>query len=261
MNKILILLFSIVVMFVSLSCNKNKTSQSENSESNNNSDSVKIELKNGTGIATLHKDSAKTVYICFTSGSYDFLKGKISVLDDIGNVRFNQIFMPDNKTDGPFGREITYDLEPDNNYMLSIGESLMQGDPWGGNLTVEIDLSNKIPYAEAKHYFVRNDFLPELLKNNKIDSQENFNRIFGLATTMNAKPTPIDFSKQYVIAIINDTTNRATILTIESLTKKDNDITLSYRENIGDEQTYTIRPFLLLVVDKSQEGNILINRE
>jgi hypothetical protein len=45
------------------------------------------------------------------------------------NIRISQIVMPGGKTDGPFGRELTYKLSRKGTYQLIIDHNMMAGDP------------------------------------------------------------------------------------------------------------------------------------
>ena len=84
-----------------------------------------------------------------------------------------------------------------------------------------------------------------------------------MASTMSAggKPTPIDFSKQYVIAIIRPVTDKATTLVVQSLLQKENDIILSYTKTEREKQSFNTRPFLLLIVDNTYNKNIVIKKQ
>ncbi len=80
-----------------------------------------------------------TVYIPIKKGR------QLSVLlvpsDSIANIRINQIFTPDGKADGPFGRDLKRTLVQEGTYKLIIAEDLMQGDEWKGKfwLTVKVE--------------------------------------------------------------------------------------------------------------------------
>jgi hypothetical protein len=122
---------------------------------------------------------------------------------------------------------------------------------------------NNIPFEEAKNYFVKNTFTADSLADPKIVTQKDFDAIFGMASTMSAggKPTPIDFSKQYVIAIIRPVTDKATTLAVQSLLQKENDIILSYTKTEREKQSFNTRPFLLLIVDNTYNKNIVIKKQ
>lgn len=119
-----------------------------------------------------------------------------------------------------------------------------------------------VPFLEAKNYFVNNTYEDGGLSNPKITTQADFDMIFGMATTMgeNGKPTPIDFSKQYVIALIEQKNDRDANIEIKSLKKIGNTITLAYHLAEAQKQTYIIRPFVLLIVDKQYQGSVQIQK-
>jgi len=115
-----------------------------------------------------------------------------------------------------------------------------------------------IPFIEAKRYFVKNTYKYGDLKNPKIDSQKKFDHIFGVGMVMgNDNPTPIDFSKQYVIAVIEKETNRTTTLVPKALVRNNQKkIVFKYDIQEGEAQSSTTVPYLLLVVDKSYKGKV-----
>lgn len=80
-----------------------------------------------------------TVYIPVKQGRH--LTVSVSPEDMIANVRINQLFTPDGKADGPFGRELKTQLHQQGTYKLIIAENMMQGDEWKGNfkLTIKVE--------------------------------------------------------------------------------------------------------------------------
>ncbi|MEA5141333.1 hypothetical protein [Arcicella rigui] len=124
--------------------------------------------------------------------------------------------------------------------------------------------SSTIPYQIAKRYFVKNTYQPNSLKNPKIQSQEQFREIFGMATVMgkDGQPTVIDFNTQYVIAIIKDETTFGTTITPLSLTKNSKGIIeLNVEVREGKSQSYRIVPTLILVVDKQHQGRVVVKEQ
>jgi hypothetical protein len=116
-----------------------------------------------------------------------------------------------------------------------------------------------IAFTVAKNYFVRND--ARKLSDPKIETAEVFKELFGMATTMgkDGKPTTIDFAKQYVIAVLFPETNRATTIEPVSLQKDTKgEILLTYKMVVGQEQSYTTIPNLIIVVNKSENGNVTL---
>lgn len=122
--------------------------------------------------------------------------------------------------------------------------------------------SQDIPFIVAKNYFAKNIVPQGSLENPKLETKENFDSLFGAATTMSGKPTEIDFSKQYVVAIIGDETDVATEISPISLQKNDkNEIRLTYRINKGNKQSFKIRPLLIVIVDKTHEGTVTVKEQ
>jgi len=121
-----------------------------------------------------------------------------------------------------------------------------------------------VPFIVAKNYFVKNTVKQVGLENPKIETKENFDALFGAATTMgkNGKPTEINFSKQYVIAVVGDETDIATEISPVSLQKDDkNRVTLNYKTTKGSKQSFKIRPALIVIVDRNYEGPISIKEQ
>jgi len=94
-----------------------------------------IELKSSWDSIRLHKISKVSDTISFDSKDFKQLNAELHS-DKPGNIRFNMIILPDNNSDGPFGRDIQYTLDKKGDYKLIVGESLMQGDPFDGNYTI-----------------------------------------------------------------------------------------------------------------------------
>lgn len=120
-----------------------------------------------------------------------------------------------------------------------------------------------VPFEVANGYFVKNDVDPSILKNGKISTESEFSSIFGAATVMgpNGKPTVIDFSKQYVVAIIGQETDSATTITPVGLEKANDKLTFIYDYTVGDKQSFTMKPVLIIVVDSdNKEDLVLVKR-
>ncbi len=114
-----------------------------------------------------------------------------------------------------------------------------------------------IPFKLAKNYFVNNTFKKSDLTGNKILSAKKFNEIFSMATAMGnaGKPTSIDFTKQFVIVVIYEITDFNTVLIPEKLVKiSNNKLNFEFETNIGEKQTMTIRPFIIIIVDKKYKN-------
>lgn len=68
------------------------------------------------------------------------LSASLQTEEPTANIRINQIFTPDNKADGPFGKELKYPIKMEGNYQLKIGENMMQGDEWKGTFWLTISV-------------------------------------------------------------------------------------------------------------------------
>lgn len=117
----------------------------------------------------------------------------------------------------------------------------------------------EIPYIVANRYFVNNTV--KSIDSPKITTQAEFDKIFGAATAMgeDGLPTKINFSKQYVIAVIKPETDYSTTLVPIGLQKEENgEIVFSYKVEKGEKQSYTTVPCLIIVVDNSTSGNVVL---
>ena len=121
-----------------------------------------------------------------------------------------------------------------------------------------------IPFEKAKGYFFKNNADLSGITNNKISTQEDFNKLFGSATLMGptGKPTVIDFSKQYVIPVVKDEVDYPAELTPISLSKENDSLILKYRYKVQDQKkTFTSRPTFLIIVDKKYDGSVVLVEE
>lgn len=117
-----------------------------------------------------------------------------------------------------------------------------------------------IPYTEAHNYFVRNDAkdVPS-----KITSQEQLEQYFGMAAFMgkNGEPTKIDFSKEYVIAVVLPVTDLQTELKAGELKQLGDTLVFHYQMKQGEKQTFTIRPMLMIIVSNDYQGAVKLAAE
>lgn len=115
-----------------------------------------------------------------------------------------------------------------------------------------------IAYETVQGYFVRNDADLSTLKNGKITTDAEFSAIFGPAPVMgaNGMPTKVDFTKQYVIAVVGDKTDSTVTITPISLEKNNHLLTFTYEYKVGDQQSFTIQPALIVAVDSRYAGDL-----
>lgn len=102
-----------------------------------------------------------------------------------------------------------------------------------------------ISYTEARNYFVRNDV--QHFGEMQITTQEQFDSTFGAAAYMGqgGQPTPIDFSRQMVLAVTCEPVNRQVSLVAVSLSASaDGTLTLVYRKKVTPGSATRPRPAL-----------------
>ena len=118
-------------------------------------------------------------------------------------------------------------------------------------LLLSCSSENEIPFTQLNNYFFKNNV--EFPSSPMIDSQADFEHYFGMATVMgkNGMPTPVDFDKEFVIAVVNPVTDNYTEMAPISLVNKNGTLVFTYRETVGDKQTYSIQPILLIKVDRT----------
>lgn len=120
----------------------------------------------------------------------------------------------------------------------------------------------KIPYKMAENYFVKNTYADKDIHAVKITSQQELEKIFGMATTagQSGKPAPVDFSKEYIIACIAKESNKNTSIDVINLDKTDEKLVLTYNINEREIQYFTSRNAILIIVNKQYQGEIILNQ-
>lgn len=85
------------------------------------------------------KNDDQELILKLTNFEQSHIKAKISTKEKDFNIRFNQIKLPNGDYDGPFGREITYDIPEKGEVWLMIGKSNMASGNTKGHFTVSIE--------------------------------------------------------------------------------------------------------------------------
>jgi hypothetical protein len=118
--------------------------------------------------------------------------------------------------------------------------------------------SNEVTFEVAKNYFFKND--QEIPASPKITTAEEFGKLFGMATTMgnDGKPTEIDFTKQFVLAIVMPVTNLATEITPDRLEEQGDTLLYFYDANVGEAQSYSTQPISLIILDKKYADKTIV---
>ena len=107
-----------------------------------------------------------------------------------------------------------------------------------------------IPFTQLDHYFFKNG--QEIPDDPKIDSEEEFSALFGMAAVMgkDGMPTPVDFSKGFVIAVVKPVTDQFTELSPVSLQMSGGELVFTYSETTGERMTWSMQPLLLVKADR-----------
>ena len=121
--------------------------------------------------------------------------------------------------------------------------------------------NSEVAFEVAKNYFFKNDqVIPEYPK---IVSEEEFNKLFGMATTMgeDGKPTASDFTKQFVLAIVLPVTDFATEINPVKVEEKGDSLLYTYEIKAGEKQSFSIQPVSIIVLDRKYENKrvVLLN--
>ena len=113
---------------------------------------------------------------------------------------------------------------------------------------------SEVPFTVLDHYFFKNG--QPLPQDPKVDTAEEFATLFGAAAVMGegGKPTPIDWAHEFVIAVIYPAIDFAAELAPESLTREGEELVFTYTETVGEQQSWTIQPLLLIKVDRKYEA-------
>ena len=110
--------------------------------------------------------------------------------------------------------------------------------------------SREIPFEIAHGYFFNNG--QTLPSQPLIASEEEFSQLFGKAAFMgpNGTPTPIDFQKQCVLAIVLPITDVSTEITPLKVEEAGRELRYTYEVKTGEKQTFSIQPVSIIVLDK-----------
>ena len=112
----------------------------------------------------------------------------------------------------------------------------------------------EVAFEVARNYFFKND--RQIPSSPKITTAEEFGRLFGMAATMgeNGRPTAIDFDREFVLAIVLPVTDVETEIVPLSVVAKGNTLYYSFQVNRGQEQSFSIQPTSIIILDKKYEN-------
>ena len=113
--------------------------------------------------------------------------------------------------------------------------------------------AEEVTFEVARNYFFKSgQVIPECPK---ITTEEEFHKLFGMATTMgeDGKPTAIDFTKQFVLAIVLPVTEFATEIRPVQVAEKGDSLLYTYEVKTGEKQSFSIQPVSIIILDKKYE--------
>lgn len=115
----------------------------------------------------------------------------------------------------------------------------------------------EVAYEVAKNYYFKKG--QQIPASPKITSDDELDNLFGMATVMgkDGKPTSIDFTKQFVLAIVLPVTDTATEINPVKVEVKSDSLFYTYEVKTGEKQTFSIRPVSIIILDKQYENKDL----
>lgn len=106
-------------------------------------------------------------------------------------------------------------------------------------------------YRVAEGYFAAADSIPLVIK-----SQAELERYLGMATTMDERPTEIDWDKEFVVAIARRETWQAESIKLMQLYAKADTLYLQYETPLQmDDRSFSVRPLLVLILPRAYENH------
>ena len=105
---------------------------------------------------------------------------------------------------------------------------------------------------------MKNSANPTEVTTKKITTAEEFNGLFGTAAVMgsNGSPTPVDFTKEFVLAVYAPSTSKQTTIKPVRLQKSGDQLHYYYTVKEGKELTFQTKPSSLIIVDKKYDGDV-----
>lgn len=130
-----------------LSPGKTTKAKPDSIKANNNTaqfkittDTIPVKVIYGKAKIDTVKTAGQRLVFVVNSDTANKLSIKISTKDTLANLRINQIIDSKNNSDGPFGRELEYEIKEKGIQKIVISESQMAGEPWAGAFTFEVKL-------------------------------------------------------------------------------------------------------------------------
>ncbi len=118
--------------------------------------------------------------------------------------------------------------------------------------------SMEVNYKTTSNYFIKNGVGE--FESSVITTKNDFDTLFGMAAVMgpNGKPTAIDFDNEYVIVVDGGVTDRNIEMRPGKMVAEGDSLYFNYDIVMGAKQSYASRPFLMVVVPDSIDGEVVL---
>lgn len=131
----------------------------------------------------------------------------------------------------------------------------------GGNIKAQ---QQKVPFQTMRGYFLKNNIDANRFSMKKILSKTELDSFFGMAAFMGAegKPSTVDFSKQFIIPVVIEKTNKDITLEPVSLKiERAKKLKFHFRMSVGNVTTAESTPILLISINRRYKSyDILLKR-
>lgn len=120
------------------------------------------------------------------------------------------------------------------------------------------DEDGAVAFEVARNYFFKNN--QPIPANAKISTQEQFSQLFGMATTMGpeGKPTPIDFTKQFVLAVVLPPSDIAMDIQPVQVKAQGDTLFYTYDVSLGERQSFQSQPLSIIILDRDLESKHVV---
>lgn len=115
-----------------------------------------------------------------------------------------------------------------------------------------------IPYEVMHNYFLKNNV--NGISYPLITNDKEFQGLFGMATAMgeNGRPTPVDFSKEFIVAVVLPETNVSTEIIPLRMVKNEKEVKFLYKVKRGEKMSYRMLPVLLVKVNNEYRDEVVL---
>lgn len=100
-----------------------------------------LDMKDNKWALKIDYGTGARVKVHFSSLGTKTLQVNLTTPKDAnGNIRVSQIIFPDGTSDGPFWKDMTFDLTKSGSYQVILAPNMMAGDPWSGEVDMSLEL-------------------------------------------------------------------------------------------------------------------------